>query len=143
MKLRTDPMSKVFPKIAKCTFHKYGPSGTIQNHDGLCVLPLNIINEKIYVFLWFWFVFLANLTAIQIIYRLAVLFTPRLRELLLRARSRLAPLYEIEAVCRKSRIGDWFLLYQLGKNIDPLIFREFIRDLHKKMESQKDMEAYT
>jgi len=140
---RDDPMSRVFPKVTKCTFHKFGPSGTVQKFDGLCVLPLNIINEKIYVFLWFWFVFLALVTGVQIIYRLAVLFTPRLRELLLRARSRLAPLYEIEAVCRKSRIGDWFLLYQLGKNIDPLIFREFIRDLHKKMESQKDMEAYT
>ena len=27
---RTDPMSKVFPRVTKCTFHKYGPSGSIQ-----------------------------------------------------------------------------------------------------------------
>jgi hypothetical protein len=47
-------MSKIFPKVTKCTFHLYGPSGSIQNKDGLCVLPLNIINEKIYIFLWFW-----------------------------------------------------------------------------------------
>ena len=66
-------MARVFPKMTKCTFHKwgqivmkakssvqlyilydlrYGPSGTIVNHDGLCILPINIINEKIYVFLW-------------------------------------------------------------------------------------------
>ena len=43
---RVDPMAKVFPKVSKCTFHKYGPSGTIVNHDGLCILPINIINEK-------------------------------------------------------------------------------------------------
>ena len=70
---RADPMARVFPKMTKCTFHKwgqifmkqnppcplymlydlrYGPSGTIVNHDGLCILPINIINEKIYVFLW-------------------------------------------------------------------------------------------
>merc|ERR1712203_507099 len=47
---RVDPMSKVFPRVTKCTFQKYGPSGTIQNHDAQCVLPINIINEKIYVY---------------------------------------------------------------------------------------------
>ena len=41
-------MAKVFPKVSKCTFHRYGPSGTIGNHDGLCILPINIINEKEY-----------------------------------------------------------------------------------------------
>nr|NVI75124.1 innexin 2 [Cucujiformia] len=45
---REDPMARVFPKVTKCTFHKYGPSGTVQKFDGLCVLPVNIVNEKIY-----------------------------------------------------------------------------------------------
>ena len=34
--------------------------------DGLCILPLNIINEKIYVFLWFWFVFVALVSAVHV-----------------------------------------------------------------------------
>merc|ERR1739844_23788 len=29
---RIDPMSRVFPRVTKCTFHKYGPSGSIQRH---------------------------------------------------------------------------------------------------------------
>merc|ERR1712154_69338 len=45
---RFDPLNSVFPKVAKCTFHQYGPSGTIQEVDRLCILSLNIINEKIY-----------------------------------------------------------------------------------------------
>merc|ERR1712130_543285 len=44
---RIDPMSEVFPRVTKCTFHKYGPSGGIQRHDIQCVLPINIINEKL------------------------------------------------------------------------------------------------
>ena len=32
---RVDPMAKIFPKLSKCTFHRYGPSGTIVNHDGI------------------------------------------------------------------------------------------------------------
>merc|ERR1712173_219180 len=76
---RPDPMKVVFPKVTKCTFHKYGPSGTVERKDGLCILPLNIINEKIYVFLWFWFIFLAIVTGIFTVYRLALLLLPALR----------------------------------------------------------------
>jgi hypothetical protein len=47
-------MARIFPKVTKCTFNFYGPSGTLQSRDGLCALPLNILNDKIFVFLWFW-----------------------------------------------------------------------------------------
>lgn len=50
---RTDPMVEVFPRVTKCTFHKFGASGTIQHHDALCILALNILNEKIYILLWY------------------------------------------------------------------------------------------
>ena len=137
---RDDPMARVFPKLTKCTFQKFGPSGTIQKYDGLCVLPLNIINEKIYVFLWFWFVFLSITTGLHLACRLAILAFPTTREILLRSRARLASVTKIQTICRESQFGDWFLLYQLGKNIDPLIFRDFINDLHKKLENLKNAE---
>merc|ERR1719394_1604681 len=134
--LRTDPMSKVFPKVTKCTFHKFGPSGTVQAFDGLCVLPLNIINEKIYVFLWFWFVTLAFITAFQVTYRVSTCLLPSLRMMLLKARAKLNKNpRQVDAICKKFRLGDWFVLYQLGKNIDPLIFREFINDLYERLDS--------
>merc|ERR1711988_239926 len=136
---RTDPMSKVFPKVTKCTFHKFGPSGTVQGFDGLCVLPLNIINEKIYVFLWFWFVILAVITALQVTYRLVTCFMPAMRTNLLRARAKLSksPL-QVTAICRRFGLGDWFVLYQLGKNIDPLIYREFINDLYRQLRDRDE-----
>jgi len=37
-------------------------------------------------------------------------------------------------------MGDWFLLYQLGKNIDPLIFKEFIGELYKRVEQNAEMQ---
>ena len=33
-------------QMTKCTFHKFGGSGTIQRFDSLCVLSMNIVNEK-------------------------------------------------------------------------------------------------
>ena len=40
---------------------------------------------------------------------------------------------EVENICRRLGLGDWFILYQLGKNMDPMIFREFMEKLHKRM----------
>lgn len=136
---RADPMARVFPKVTKCTFHKYGPSGSIQKLDGLCVLPLNIVNEKIYVFLWFWFLFVAVLSGLNLVYRTAVVVMPKFRLLLLRARSRLAPQDEVETITKKCQIGDWFVLYQLGKNIDPLIFKELVSDLAKRLDGKESV----
>merc|ERR1712071_504621 len=81
-----DPMSKVFPKVTKCTFHKFGASGTTQVIDGLCVLPLNIVNEKIYVFMWFWLIILAVISGLALVYRAAVILGTQVRFYLLRAR---------------------------------------------------------
>jgi hypothetical protein len=39
-------MARVFPRMTKCIYKKFGASGTIQTHDALCILPINVINEK-------------------------------------------------------------------------------------------------
>ena len=134
------PTSFENPNISrtKCTFHKFGPSGTVEKFDGLCVLPLNIINEKIYVFLWFWFIILSIVSVIQVLYRMVTLFALPMREMLLRSRCRLVKdKYVVEGVCRRIGIGDWFLLYQLGKSIDPLIYKEFVESLFSNLEKNQ------
>ncbi|XP_071516475.1 innexin inx2-like [Panulirus ornatus] len=123
-----DPKDEIFPKVAKCTFHAVGASGTIARHDILCVLPLNILNEKIFVFLWFWFIVVAAVSAFGLLYRLAT-FSPGFRHLLLMGRSRLVPEDKIEAISRRCHIGDWFMLLLLAKNMDPFVYKEFIHDL--------------
>ena len=37
----------LFPKMSKCNIQIYGPSGTLQRFDALCVLPLNILHDKV------------------------------------------------------------------------------------------------
>lgn len=68
---RVDPMIYVFPRMTKCTFYKYGVSGEVERHDAVCILPLNVVNEKIYVFLWFWFLFLGVLSFFTVLYRVS------------------------------------------------------------------------
>lgn len=66
---RIDPMIFIFPRMTKCIFHKFGVSGEVETHDSICILPLNAVNEKIYVFLWFWFMILGVLSAAVLVYR--------------------------------------------------------------------------
>lgn len=135
---RSDPMHRVFPKVTKCTFHKYGPSGTVQKFDGLCVLPLNIINEKIFVFMWFWMVCLAAVTGVFLVYRLAVLLAPQIRVALITvkggkstSRSDVEAILEPASLGPLERIGDWLVLYFICKNLDTLLITDLIRHLHK------------
>jgi len=133
--IRVDPMIKVFPRMTKCTFHRYGSSGDVQRHDALCILPLNIINEKIYIFLWFWFIAVAIITGLILVYRMVIIFFPHMRYVTLRSRARLTDRYHVRLVTDKAKIGDWFLLYLLCKNIDPINFRELMQELGKTLNS--------
>lgn len=132
--VRIDPMARIFPKATKCSFHKYGPSGSVQFLDGLCLLPLNIINEKIYIFLWFWFLILSVLSFLTVIYRFQILCLPKLRNVILSMRTGFSSRNNINRVLKKCYIGDWFILYQLSKNIDSIIFKEIILELNEKLD---------
>ncbi|KAG0728155.1 Innexin inx2 [Chionoecetes opilio] len=127
-----DPKDEIFPKVAKCTFHMFGPSGTIMRHDALCVLPLNILNEKIFAFLWYWFVLVAVVSGLGLVYRLAT-FLPTFRTWLLNGRSRLVAKEKINSISRRCYIGDWFILYLIAKNMDAFVYRDFIQELSESL----------
>ena len=132
---RTDPMMKVFPRVTKCTFHHYGPSGkflfvsisclptspfpgTVNKKDALCILGLNIINEKIYVTLWFWLVILACLTAVYLIYVVAIVAVPGLRRSMVTRKARADHIDQAYHLVTNASTGDWFMIFLVSRNMD-------------------------
>lgn len=138
---RVDPMIKVFPRMTKCTFHKFGPSGSIERHDAFCLLPLNILNEKIFILQWFWFIIIAVLLGVVVLYRLVLIFVPNLRPRVMHQHNRAVPYEVLEAFSNKTSIGDWWILYVLSKNIDPLIYKDIMGRLAKEIETQQSNNA--
>lgn len=104
-------MIEVFPRVTKCTFHKFGASGTIQKLDALCVLALNILNEKIYIFLWFWFIILAIMSGLAMLYSTAIVLMPSTRETILKKRFKFGTPTTVSALIRKTQVRYFFLLF--------------------------------
>ena len=133
---RSDPMMEVFPRVTKCTFHKYGSSGTIMKLDALCVLGLNIINEKIYITLWFWFVLLAIITALYTVYIVAIVSLPGLRRNLVTRRAYKTNQDAAQHLVEKANIGDWFMLFLISRNMDTTMYNIFLEEITEKFKTK-------
>ncbi|XP_064544709.1 innexin inx5 [Drosophila montana] len=123
----------IFPKIAKCEILKFGASGTLESVDNLCLLPLNNLNEKIFVFLWVWFMIMAFLAGLKLIYRLFILFHRGLRFQLLRTQSRFMQQSTLKRALRGFSCADWFMLMRVSNNIS----RELFSQLMELLEEEK------
>ncbi len=103
--MRIDPMATVFPRVTKCSYFKYGPSGTVQTHDAICVLPINIMNEKIFVLVWFWLIALTAVTVVSLFYHIFFLMTPALSKMYLRGRA----MHQQDV--HLDDIGKWYVIH--------------------------------
>ncbi|XP_034947946.1 innexin inx7 [Chelonus insularis] len=139
---KMSPLDIIFPKVTKCMFHKYGPSGTIQTHDALCIMALNIVNEKIYSFLWFWFIILAIISGLGLVWRILTM--------VLHARSKAFNRYIFSLACpgkynpwnvlkltHEYHFGDWLFLYYIAKNLDNYVFKELLEQLAHDLEDRR------
>ncbi|OXA64611.1 innexin inx2 [Folsomia candida] len=116
---RSDPMADVFPRVTKCDLSTYGPSGSIQRFNALCLLPLNVINEKIFTFLWFWFVAVSFVSLGGWIYRCMTLLSTRIRCQSLGVDS-------YKTVVKQLTTSDWVLLHLLRQNLDQITFDKLL-----------------
>lgn len=66
-----------------------------------------------------------------------IVFMPKLRYRLLNARNRMVPRKVAYTVSRHIDIGDWWIIYMLGRNMDPLIFKEVLTEFANTVEQRK------
>lgn len=62
---------------------------------------------------------------------------PRIRPHILNARNRMVPRSVATDISHSLDIGDWWLLYMLGRNLDPIIYRDVLTELVKDIDIKK------
>lgn len=70
--------SKRFPRVTLCDFLVRSMARN-QPHTVQCTLPVNLFNEKIFIFVWFWLVMMVFLNFMSLIYWLWIAFTTNRR----------------------------------------------------------------
>ncbi|RWS26669.1 innexin inx2-like protein [Leptotrombidium deliense] len=132
-----DPFRRVFPTLTKCRFRFGGSSGDFNVHDTLCLLPINILNEKIFVFIWFLYWILLLLTLMAIVYRVITIAVPFSRTLITASHCFPNCRNDVDRIIRNCNVGDWFMLHLLSVNISRSNFSEFIEKYSEKLEMTK------
>lgn len=126
----TQNSAKLFPTQAKCFYYDFGFSGGNQKRDALCFLPQNTVNEKIFVFLYFWFILVTIVAFLSIgVFVLMLAF-------------KFCRIYDVRRMSDRpysrrfehfffhySDFGYWFTITLLHKNLSPVLFRDFLIDL--------------
>ena len=112
-----------------CEMSFFGNSGEVQNASGMCNLPINIINEKIYLIIWVWFLVMIIVTVLVMLAQLCLLLAPLLRQMTLQRTSKSIPVQNVKRLIRRCSYGDYILLQFLAKNLDSSQFEALLSNL--------------
>jgi len=131
---RKNPMCNTFPRIAACDYWRWGSGGRQENINAICILALNHINDKVFFLLWWWCFFIMLIAVVRLIYRAIQCSSPCLRYHLINMRmnryfKRSAKVEKIESFILECKLGDWFVLYQMSKNLNRPFFMDFLTTL--------------
>ena len=127
--------SERFPRVTMCDF-MVRRLGNVHRYTVQCVLPINLFNEKIYLFVWFWMVMVAAVTCFSLVrWTLRAMFV-RDRRLFVKKHLLLSGKYDDEIKKDFARFVDEYLqqdgvfvLRLLGHNTNTATLAEFVSSL--------------
>lgn len=131
--MTVDSAFKTFPTETSCIFHKYGPSGTIQRHDALCILATNIVNVYIFLIFYVWMLILIIVSSLALIWRFIGFFLFRNDRF-----NRIIPFNHINSlVSEKTRstvfktlnYSDWVFLSYVSENTSASVYKQVFESL--------------
>lgn len=123
----------IFPKTAKCLFEPYGPSGSTQQLDAFCLLPINVLNQKLFTIIWLCYIMQIIVSISDLLYWLIVYYSKKLRIYILYKKTMKSVSYlTIHNASCEAYLGHFFVLNQIAKNTNTHTFIELISELATK-----------
>ncbi|CAD5121548.1 DgyrCDS10047 [Dimorphilus gyrociliatus] len=130
-------LSERFPRVTMCDFN-IRVVGNVQSYLVQCTLPINLFNEKIFIVIWFWFVFLSSATAGSLFYVIIKCFCMKDHESYIKRRLIAIDKYHGKAASPESlkhftnhylRRDGCFIVRMVAKNTSDMISAELIAGL--------------
>ncbi|TGZ65051.1 hypothetical protein CRM22_006055 [Opisthorchis felineus] len=136
------PETTLFPRVAYCRVRGIRLVGVENAYTAQCALPVNMLNEKIYIFFWFWLVVLISASvASLVLWLIRVVFTPRRKHFIKRfLRIKIAMIRNKPRTVSRSDIDEFvddylrrdgvFLIRMLALNAGEVITAEIVTELY-------------
>ena len=126
-----DPMCEVFPKQVACYYTRFGMGGGMDSRHAMCILGHNMINDKVFLLVWVWHCFMVVVGCLRVMTRAGQLLSANIRFFLIKMKmdryfKNNAHMLHIRHYVRNCSLGDWFVLYQMSKNLNKRFFAEFL-----------------
>jgi len=134
--LTHDPMCELFPTEVACYIRIGATTGSIDRSNYLCILSNNLFNQKYFLVLWLWWLAIAIISVMGIIYRMARIAVPDLSRSILMRRVKAWRLENLDLTG-----SDCFVLDMLAVNIPHHIMDQVLAEISKKTALKGDFDA--
>jgi len=136
----TNAMCNLFPTEVSCTVNSGGINGNNDKTNVLCLLSNNLFNQYYFVILWVWWVFLFACSAVGFVYRLAQYVSPSFSKMIFI--NKMVPFGQGEKARKLTgyKQGDYFLLGRICQNMKGSRIEEFINELIKQRDGDRNGE---
>ena len=127
---RTDPLTHLFPHIAKCKLTQYSVDGSKSNLYAMCSLVQNVMMERFFIIGWVLFLVFGSMTVLSLAYFLLMSAIPCSRYALIRVTK--GELHE--NLLRKKfsglgflqKLGLWYAISVIKSKLDAISYKKFV-----------------
>lgn len=131
-----------FPSSAICEWSNFASSGYLYTQRTKCHLPLNALYMKMFLFLHAWYILLAVLCGLVLLYRI-ILLVPAFRSFVMKLSSPLSERSVLMCVCYSLSYSDWFFLSRLQKAMTDIDFAQMVDKMSLVTQGKDDLKDLT
>jgi len=133
--LTHDPMCELFPTEVSCYINIGATTGAIDRSNYLCILNNNIFNQKYFLALWMWWMFLIGVSVVGLVYRFARMMIPDLSRTVLLRKLHASALHNLDLGA-----SDYFVLHLIRENINHEIMDHVLDNVRKLNGVKNDLD---